>query len=45
MSAPMDDFATGGDITEVCYVLPCGLYFNVLIVFLKYQCMNPYIHT
>ena len=30
MSVPMDDFLTSGGITEVIYVIPCGVYFHVV---------------
>ena len=30
MIAPVDDFSTDGGIIEVCCVLLCGVYFNVV---------------
>ena len=30
MIAPVDDFDTDGGIIEVCCVLLCGVYFNVV---------------
>ena len=36
MSTPMDNFATFGSINEVCYVVPCGVPFNVVKPFYCY---------
>ena len=36
ISTPMDDFDTDGGITEVCFILPYGVYFTVVKPFCCY---------
>ena len=46
MRTSMDDLATFGCITEVCYVILCGVDFNVVIFCCwYYECMENYIKS